>query len=108
MKLVYRCSRERGFHAPLTDVPQVGVDSDTFSKRDGSQLRQELHLALAKYYELMDVLVSPSLTIPARKEQFGLVVAQAMSSEVPVLGSTCGETPNIIDDAGPNIPRPRY
>jgi len=46
------------------------------------------------------VLVSPSISMPLWKEQFGLVVAQAMSSGVPVIGSTCGETPNLIGEAG--------
>ncbi|MFH1226420.1 MAG: glycosyltransferase [Planctomycetota bacterium] len=58
------------------------------------------HYELAKYYNAMDALVSPSLSTPLWKEQFGLVVAQAMSSRVPVVGSACGETPNLIGKAG--------
>ena len=58
------------------------------------------HYELAKYFNAMDVLVSPSISMPLWKEQFGLVVAQAMSSGVPVIGSTCGETPNLIGEAG--------
>jgi L-malate glycosyltransferase len=58
------------------------------------------HYELAKYYNAMDVLVSPSISTPLWKEQFGLIVAQAMSSRVPVIGSTCGETSNLIGEAG--------
>ena len=58
------------------------------------------HLELAQYYNAMDVLVSPSITTDKWKEQYGLVVIQAMNSQVPVIGSTCGETPHVIGDAG--------
>lgn len=58
------------------------------------------HYELAEYYNVMDVLVSPSISSPLWKEQFGLIIAQAMSSGVPVIGSNCGETPNLIGEAG--------
>jgi len=58
------------------------------------------HLELVNYYNIMNVLVSTSITTPIWKEQFGLVVAQAMACQVPVIGSVCGETPNVIGDAG--------
>lgn len=58
------------------------------------------HYELAKYFNVMDVLVSPSVSTPLWKEQFGLVVAQAMSSRVPVIASTCGETANLVGEAG--------
>jgi glycosyltransferase involved in cell wall biosynthesis len=57
-------------------------------------------LELAQYYNAMDVLVSPSVATLKWKEQYGLVVLQAMNSQVPVIGSTCGETPHVIGDAG--------
>ena len=58
------------------------------------------HLEFAPYLNVMNVLVSPSLTTATWKEQFGLAVAQAMASQVPVVGSLCGETPNLIGNAG--------
>jgi len=53
-----------------------------------------------KYLNCMDLLVLPSITRPNWKEQFGRVLIEAMSSEVPVIGSNSGEIPNVIGDAG--------
>ncbi|MEA5573568.1 glycosyltransferase [Calothrix sp. UHCC 0171] len=43
-----------------------------------------------------DVLVLPSRTIDTWKEQFGHVLIEAMAMGIPVVGSTCGEIPNVI------------
>ncbi len=48
----------------------------------------------------MDVLVLPSRTQPNWKEQFGRVLVEAMSCEVPVVGSSSGEIPFVVGDAG--------
>lgn len=52
------------------------------------------------FYQELDVLVLPSLTRPHWKEQFGRVLIEAMACQVPVIGSSCGEIPNVIGDAG--------
>jgi glycosyltransferase involved in cell wall biosynthesis len=52
------------------------------------------------YYRQLDVLVLPSRTARNWKEQFGRVLIEAMASGTPVVGSTCGEIPNVIDEAG--------
>jgi glycosyltransferase involved in cell wall biosynthesis len=52
------------------------------------------------YLTELDVLVLPSLTRPNWKEQFGRVLIEAMACGVPVVGSTCGEIPQVIGDAG--------
>jgi len=52
------------------------------------------------YYQQLDALVLPSRTRPNWKEQFGRVLIEAMACGVPVVGSTCGEIPNVIGDAG--------
>jgi glycosyltransferase involved in cell wall biosynthesis len=161
--------RATGYQGPVSVIPQLGIDTGVFHKRDGSDIRNQLnlssktfvigfaarmvpekgllyliesvaqlqgdwtllligdgpdrertlqraqelgimtrlrmvgtvpHLDLAKYYNAMDVLVSPSVSTPTWKEQYGLVVLQAMNSQVPVVGSSCGETPHVISDAG--------
>jgi glycosyltransferase involved in cell wall biosynthesis len=48
----------------------------------------------------LDCLVLPSRTRPNWKEQFGRVLIEAMACGVPVVGSTCGELPNVIGEAG--------
>jgi glycosyltransferase involved in cell wall biosynthesis len=50
--------------------------------------------------ENLDAFVLPSITRPNWSEQFGRVLAEAMSCETPVIGSSCGEIPHVIDDAG--------
>jgi len=55
---------------------------------------------LPDFYRQLDLLVLPSLTKPNWKEQFGRVLVEAMACGVPVIGSTCGEIPNVIGGAG--------
>lgn len=52
------------------------------------------------YLSQLDVLVLPSRTQPNWKEQFGRVLIEAMACQVPVIGSTCGEIPNVVGEAG--------
>jgi glycosyltransferase involved in cell wall biosynthesis len=54
----------------------------------------------ADYYRNMDVLVLPSLTRPNWVEQFGRVLIEAMACGVAVVGSSSGEIPWVIGDAG--------
>ena len=48
----------------------------------------------------LDVFVLPSLTQSNWKEQFCRALIENMACGVPVIGSTCGEIPNVIGDAG--------
>ncbi|MGQ9684178.1 MAG: glycosyltransferase [Anaerolineae bacterium] len=52
------------------------------------------------FYRSLDVLVLPSRTMPNWKEQFGRVLIEAMACRVAVVGSSSGEIPNVIGDAG--------
>lgn len=51
-------------------------------------------------YSNVDILVLPSLTTETWKEQFGRVLVEAMACEVAVVGSSSGEIPYIVGDAG--------
>jgi glycosyltransferase involved in cell wall biosynthesis len=55
---------------------------------------------IVDYYHTLAVLVLPSRSRPNWQEQFGRVLVDAMACGVPVVGSTCGEIPNVIADAG--------
>ena len=48
----------------------------------------------------LDALAVPSRSRPNWKEQFGRVLIEAMACGVPVVGSTCGEIPNVVGEAG--------
>ncbi|MDW7992018.1 MAG: glycosyltransferase family 4 protein [Anaerolineae bacterium] len=55
---------------------------------------------IVEFYHRLDVLVLPSRSRPNWTEQFGRVLVEAMACSVPVVGSTCGEIPHVIGDAG--------
>ena len=55
---------------------------------------------MAAAYRNLDVLVLPSRTTAAWKEQFGRVLIEAMASGVAVVGSSSGEIPHVIGDGG--------
>lgn len=55
---------------------------------------------VAAYLKAVDVLCLPSLTRPNWKEQFGRVLIEAMAAEAIVVGSSSGEIPRVIGDAG--------
>jgi len=57
-------------------------------------------LRVPALYRELGALVLPSRSRPNWVEQFGRVLIEAMASGVPVVGSDCGELPNVIGDAG--------
>jgi glycosyltransferase involved in cell wall biosynthesis len=58
------------------------------------------HAGMAAGYAQVDVLVLPSHTTPAWKEQFGRVIVEALWCGVPVIGSDSGEIPWLIETTG--------
>lgn len=55
---------------------------------------------LPRYLSCLDTFLLPSLTTKNWKEQFGRVLIEAMSCEVPVIGSSSGEIPEVVGEAG--------
>jgi glycosyltransferase involved in cell wall biosynthesis len=60
--------------------------------------------AMAERLRALDVLVLPSLTRPNWREQFGRALVEAMACGVAVVGSDCGEIPQVIGEAGLVVP----
>ncbi len=58
------------------------------------------HAEVPAYIRAMDVLVLPSYATATWKEQFGLVLAQAMLAGVPCIGSSSGAIPDVIGPGG--------
>ncbi len=58
------------------------------------------HAEMPSAYAQMDVLVLPSRTTPTWSEQFGRVIAEALSCGVPVIGSSSGSIPQLLELTG--------
>ncbi|MFQ5692550.1 MAG: glycosyltransferase [Nitrospinota bacterium] len=58
------------------------------------------HAEVAGFLRTLDVLVLPSVTSRGWAEQFGHVMIEAMSTEVPVVASESGSIPEVVGDAG--------
>jgi glycosyltransferase involved in cell wall biosynthesis len=61
------------------------------------------HDQMASAYAQLDVLVLPSHTTPTWKEQFGRVIVEALWCGVPVVGSSSGEIPWLVDLTGGGV-----
>lgn len=57
------------------------------------------HTEVLSALKEIDVLVLPSRTTRAWREQFGHVLIQGMASGLPVVGSSSGEIPKVVGDA---------
>ncbi len=55
---------------------------------------------LSEHLSKMDVLVLPSRSTTEWVEQFGHILLEAMAAGVPVIGSSSGEIPHVIGNAG--------
>lgn len=58
------------------------------------------HADVPRYLGVLDALVAPSVSRPGIREQFGRVLVEAMACGVPVIGSSSGEIPRVLGDAG--------
>ena len=55
---------------------------------------------LSRFLRALDLFVLASRTTDRWEEQFGLVLVEAMASGLPIIGTTCGSIPEVIEDAG--------
>lgn len=62
------------------------------------------HDAMPEVLRSWDLLLAPSLTTSAWKEQLGRIVLEGMASGLAVLGSDSGEIPHVIGDGGIIVP----
>jgi glycosyltransferase involved in cell wall biosynthesis len=62
------------------------------------------HDEVPEYLPVMDMLVAPSQTTSAWREQFGRMIIEAFASGVPVIASDSGEIPHLVADAGSIVP----
>lgn len=56
------------------------------------------HSAARDYVNVFDILAVPSRTMPNWEEQFGRVLVEAPACEVPVVGSSSGNIPNLVEE----------
>lgn len=52
---------------------------------------------LNDYYNCLDTYVLPTYTAPNCKEQYGRVLVEAMACKLPIIGSTCGAIPDVLE-----------
>ena len=98
-----RLLREQGHHFRIV-LCGTGPDREALRHEAQKQEVAELvtwreavsHKQVPEEMSKFDVLVLPSRTVPEWKEQFGHVLIEAMAMGIPVIGSTCGEIPNVI------------
>jgi phosphatidylinositol alpha-1,6-mannosyltransferase len=62
------------------------------------------HDDVSAYMNAMDLLCAPSRTTPKWREQFGRMLIEAFASGIAVIGSTSGEIPHVVADAGVIVP----
>ncbi|MBE0602927.1 MAG: methyltransferase domain-containing protein, partial [Deltaproteobacteria bacterium] len=55
-------------------------------------------------YNAADLFVLPSISMRMWKEQFGMVLAEAMACGTPVISTSSGSIPEVVGDAGIVVP----
>ena len=109
-----RLPAERGEEGPESRLLVFG-DGPERSRLEAAAARRGLgsrvHFAGAvpsldvpAHLAALDVLVLPTLGTPSWTEQFGRILVEAMACGVPVVGTRCGEIPEVVGDAGDLVP----
>jgi glycosyltransferase involved in cell wall biosynthesis len=82
-------------------VPQIEARIEQYGLDDRVTLRPRVPSgAIAEEMRRLHAFVLPSRTTARWKEQFGRVLVEAMASGVPPIGSSSGEIPHVIGEAG--------
>lgn len=116
-----RLSTEKGIDLMIKAAASSGVGMRLIFAGDGPAMGEARRLAVDHKVDAeflgpvpqseipgllrsLDVLVLPSRTTPRWREQWGRVLTEAMASGTPVIGSSSGEIPHVIGDAGMVFP----
>ena len=105
--LLIEMMRELPEHVQILMIGTGAEEKKLWRKVVTDHLEQRVHLLgsvpyeqLPQYMNCMDVGIIPSKTSKRWKEQFGRVVVELMSCEVPVIGSASGSIPEILGETG--------
>ncbi len=103
LKILKKYTSEKWFFlvlgsGPYHDKILSWAQENNFSDR--VVVRLASHDEMPRFMRAMDCLVAPSQTAKNWKEQFGRMITEAFATKVPVIGSTSGEIPFVIDKAG--------
>ena len=90
--------------APGSYADQLMHQAQRLGIRDRIVTIDVPHGEVPRYMRCADALVLPSLATERWKEQFGRVLPEAMACGIPVIGSTSGNIPNMLGDAGVLVP----
>lgn len=82
--------------------PMEGAVEDAAQRLNGRVrlVRSVPHTEVPRFIRALDILTLPSITTTSWKEQFGMVLAQAMMAGVVCLGSSSGAIPEVIGPRG--------
>jgi glycosyltransferase involved in cell wall biosynthesis len=60
--------------------------------------------AIPGLYNAADMFILPSIPVPFWQEQFGMVLAEAMASGIPVVSTLTGSIPEVVGESGALVP----
>jgi phosphatidyl-myo-inositol dimannoside synthase len=104
MQAIEKLDRAEPWHLLLLGSGAYELKVKNWAEEQGWQDRVTIRLVkhedAPRYIGVMDILLAPSQTTPNWREQFGRMLVEAFACGVPVVGSTSGEIPFVIGDAG--------
>ncbi len=105
--LLIEMMRQLPEHVHLLMVGTGPEEQNLQARADEYHLTDRIHFIgqipypqLPQYINCMDIGIVPSKTTKRWKEQFGRVLVEFMSCEVPVIGSDSGSIPEVLGNVG--------